>query len=293
MILSYHPCYEADMNLLCAGRDPDANDLAAIRRAAAVILPQGCRQPLYDMARNNCRHVFPNYDIRFAYPGKTGQARLFKTFDVPHPQTWAFDNLAQFNRWRQSASRIEFPKVFKLDWGGEGQTVTLLESDNDLDRALARAKDHEQSGQPGFLLQTVVAHANRTLRVVVIKDTFKIYWRVQNNPHIFGSSLVNGAMIDHAVSASIRREALSLTRRFCRQTKINLAGLDLIFDASALDAAKPQPLILEINYFFGRTGLGGSTPFYAMLQTQIHRWLTALGLKISPLNGEPALTEQQ
>ena len=279
MILSYHPCYETDTNLLCAGRDPDANDLAAIQKAAAVILPQGCKQPLYRMARDNCRHVFPNYDARFAYPGKTGQARLFKATRMPHPQTWIFDDLKQFQNVQQTVSTILFPVVFKLDWGGEGETVMLLESVSDLDQALSKAADYEKSGQPGFLLQSVVPHENRTLRMVVIGQTFKAYWRIQDNPDIFGTSLAGGARIDHAVGPHIERQALSLTRRFCQQTQINLAGLDFILHQSDLFANDPQPLILEINYFFGRTGLGGSTPFYAMLQTEIDNWLTSIGLQ--------------
>lgn len=281
MILSYHPCYEADTNLLCAGRDPDADDLKAIQSAKAVILPQGCRQTLYHMAKANCRHVFPNYDVRFAYPGKTGQARLFKTTHIPHPQTWIFRNLKQFKRWRQTVSAIHFPIVFKLDWGGEGKTVMLLESPPDLEQALCKAADYEKSGQMGFLLQSMVPHKNRTLRMVVIGQTLKAYWRIQENPDIFGTSLTGGARINHGVHPDIHRKASSLTKRFSEQTQLNLAGLDFIFHQSDLESDDPHPLILEINYFFGRTGLGGSTPFYAMLQTEIDNWLTDIGLGIN------------
>jgi ribosomal protein S6--L-glutamate ligase len=42
----------------------------------------------------------------------------------------------------------------------------------------------------------------------------------------------------------------------------------------------PQPLFLEINYFFGRAGLGGSERFYDMLQTEIDNWLAGLGLQV-------------
>ena len=65
MIVSFHPLFEADKNILCAGREPDADDLKAIKAAKAVILPQGCRQSLYEMARDNCQHVFPDYAARF------------------------------------------------------------------------------------------------------------------------------------------------------------------------------------------------------------------------------------
>jgi ribosomal protein S6--L-glutamate ligase len=278
MILSYHPCYEAETNLLCAGRDPDADDLKAIQRAAAVILPQGCRPSLYRMARENCRYIFPNYDARFAYPGKTGQVRLFKTVDVPHPQTWIFHDLVQFRQWQKTKATIRFPMVFKLDWGGEGETVMLLESTLDLEKSLARAAEYEKSGQRGFILQAMIPHAQRTLRVVVIGQTLKAYWRIQDDPGIFGTSLNGGARIDHDVRPVIRRKIVSITRRFCQQTRINLAGLDFLFHESDLTHDDPSPFMLEINYFFGRAGLGGSTPFYVLLQAEIDNWLAGLGL---------------
>ena len=82
MILSFHPIIEADENVICAGRLPDKSDLERIRRAEAVIVPQGCSEALYRMATTNCAHVFPNMDIRFDYPGKLEQISLFQKFDV-------------------------------------------------------------------------------------------------------------------------------------------------------------------------------------------------------------------
>ncbi len=73
MILSFHPCFEADKNIICAGRDPGADEMAAIKAADAVILPQGCRKSLYEMATENCPLVFPDYSARFKYPGKINQ----------------------------------------------------------------------------------------------------------------------------------------------------------------------------------------------------------------------------
>jgi ribosomal protein S6--L-glutamate ligase len=124
--------------------------------ADAVILPQGCRESLYRMARQNCPHVFPDYDARFQYPGKTGQARLFQALGPPTREPGSL--------MRRSTSSIlaqrvggRFSPVFKLDWGGEGDTVFLLQSPDDLARALSKAAAYERSGQRGFVLQTVVA----------------------------------------------------------------------------------------------------------------------------------------
>ncbi|MBR9987416.1 MAG: glutathione synthase [Desulfosarcina sp.] len=281
MILSFHPCYEADSNILCAGRDPDEKDLAAIRAADAVILPQGCRESLYRMARQNCPHVFPDYDARFQYPGKTGQARLFQALGAPHPRTWRFDDTKQFQRSAAGIAEAVFPLVFKLDWGGEGDTVFLLRSKSELARALSKATTYEQSGQRGFVLQACVTDSNRTLRVAVIGQTQMAYWRIQDNPRVFGTSLATGARIDTELDPNLRQKALALTHDFCQRSRINLAGFDFIFDRSGPTRSDRQPLFLEINYFFGRTGLGGSARFYAMLQAEIDNWLVGLGMAVS------------
>ena len=280
MILSFHPCYEAETNIICAGREPDGNDLSAIRAADAVILPQGCREALYHLARQNCPHVFPDYDARFKYPGKTGQARFFKTLDAPHPRTWVFDDTKHFRRCDAGATDAGFPLVFKLDWGGEGDTVFLLKSKSDLENALSTAAAYEASGQRGFILQALIPHTKRTLRVAVIGQTQVAYWRIQDNPLVFGTSVVKGSRIDTESDPELRQEALSLAQDFCQQTRINLAGFDFIFHESKCTKKDPQPLFLEINYFFGRAGLGGSARFYEMLQAEIDNWLAGLELSI-------------
>ena len=59
-----------------------------------------------------------------------------------------------------------------------------------------------------------------------------------------------------------------MVKRFCLQTGVNLAAFDLVFPAD-----DTGPLFLEINYTFGRTGLGGSENFYLLLQEAVDRWL--------------------
>ena len=81
MILSFHPCFNGDKNIICAGRAPTEDDLNLIRSADAVILPQGCNESLYKLAKKNCKSVFPNYDARFKYPGKIGQIELFNKME--------------------------------------------------------------------------------------------------------------------------------------------------------------------------------------------------------------------
>ena len=115
MILSFHPCYVADENIICAGRQPDESDRTAMARADAVILSQGCYQSLYQMARENCAHVFPDYDARFQYPGKTGQARLFQDLSLAHPRTWMFADTRQFARRGQPGRFCRCAQI-RLPW---------------------------------------------------------------------------------------------------------------------------------------------------------------------------------
>jgi ribosomal protein S6--L-glutamate ligase len=274
MIVSFHPMFEADKNIICAGREPDADDLAAVKAAEAVILPQGCRQSLYEMARDNCRHVFPDYETRFKYPGKIGQVRLFQESGTAHPHTETYRTLNDFRRRYGDGLKdiaFELPCVFKFDWGGEGETVFLINTRQDLKTVLQKAADFERSGQKGFLLQEYVPTEGRTLRVAVIGRTLISYWRIQENADNFLSSVSRGARIDSVLEPERQDGARGLVKNLCKKTGINLAGFDVIF-APVRESIKP--LMLEINYFFGRRGLGGSDAFYEILTREIHNWLS-------------------
>jgi ribosomal protein S6--L-glutamate ligase len=283
MILSYHPLFVADENRLCAGRVPDREDRQAMRTAAAVILPQGCRQDLYEAARASCPLVFPNYDARFAYAGKTGQIRLFETTGTDHPQSFVFSDLANYRRWRRRNSPeqiLGYPLVFKFDWGGEGETVFEVSSNAQLERQLERAAICERTGQRGFLLQKRIAAGSRSLRVVVVGRRLCAYWRVQPDAGVLWASLAGGAVIDAASDPDLQAAAIYAVQAFSRRTGINLAGFDLLIPEKD---AEPRPLFLEINYFFGRGGLGGSAAYYRLLTAEIGRWLNSCGL--SPAAG--------
>jgi ribosomal protein S6--L-glutamate ligase len=273
MIVSFHPLFEADKNIICAGREPDADDLAAIKDARAVVLPQGCSQSLYEMAAENCKHVFPDYNARFNYPGKIGQISLFQKNGTAHPHAERFQTLKDFQQqYGQNPRDIAFalPCVFKFNWGGEGETVYLLNSVDDLKEALRKAAQFEHSGQKGFLLQEYVPTEGKTLRVVIIGKTLISYWRIQENTDAFISNVSGGARVDAAAEPERQKVAKAFVKNLCNKTGINLAGFDVIF-APVKEYIKP--LMLEINYFFGRRGLGGSDTFYKILKAEIHHWL--------------------
>ena len=279
MILSFHPCFEGDVNRLCAGREPDEEDLAAIRTADAVILPQGCTQRLYEMARSHCPRVFPEYTARFDYPGKIGQIHLFRKMEVPHPQTACFTDTGDFrSRAFHSLPHKSFcyPAVFKFDWGGGGDNVFLVNSAAELDAALQKARHYEHSGQRGFLIQEYIPGDNRSLRVAVIGSTLKTYWRTGGESRSFLTNISKGGTIDDQADPDLQARGAAAVRSFCEKSGINLAGFDLLFST---ENAQKTPLFLEINFFFGRRGLGGSERYYGLLVGEIRSWLRSGGLK--------------
>ena len=280
MIVSYHPLFEADKNIICAGRAPNGEDLAAIRAADAVILSQGCYRTLYLMARENCSDVFPNYDARFKYPGKINQIKLFREFKVTHPASEIYSDIAAFQKNYHSERSIQsftFPIVFKLDWGGEGDTVSLINSVDNLQRILKKTAEYEKSGQTGFILQEYIPSDNRTLRVVILGQRVISYWRIQENKDSFYSNLNKGAVIDTQLEPGLQHKAVAIIKDLCQKTKINLAGFDVIFSSEKDD---PDPILLEINYYFGRKGLGGSENYYRILMEEIRNWLARRNLSV-------------
>jgi len=270
MVVSYHPCIPGDRNRICAGRAPDAADREALSRADAVILPQGCPSGLFEMARRLCPHVFPDYTARFRFPGKTGQVRLFRAHGLALPPSEIYESAEDF-RTRAGGSGLSPPLVLKLDWGGEGETVFFGESAADLqDRAIL-------AGTAGLVLQQYIPNDNRCLRVVVVGERLISYWRVQPRSREFRANLAAGAFLDPASDPGLQEIGREAVRHAGRSTGINLAGFDLIFPEGAFP---PRPLFLEINYFFGREGLGGSDAYYRILQAEVTRWLEGVGLRM-------------
>ena len=271
MILSFHPVIVGDENLICAGRNPGPEELSAIRRAAAVILPQGCRETLYRMARENCPRVFPDYEARFRYPGKTGQAAMFAAFGAASPETWAFASVAELNE--SDLLNFPYPLVFKPDWGGEGEGVRLLRDRAGLEAALTRARAAETAENRGFVLQRFVPCGGRSLRVVAVHDRLFSYWRVGETGAPLLSGLSHGAAMDREADPHLMALGGEAVRELCLKTGVNLAGFDLIFPDSG-----PGPLFLEVNYFFGRRGLGGNEGYYEILRDAVSAWLRDSGI---------------
>ncbi len=268
IVLSFHPTLPGDRFLWeQASLGPGEFDL--IRQARAVLLPQTVSRQLYFLVRHNCRAVFPDYDLRFQWEGKVGDAMLFWSCGVPHPVTRVYPRVEALEQDHPlvgySAGPLAYPCVIKANQGGEGRYTWLVRNSADLDRAVCRLKELELRGWFGFIVQEYVPGVERDLRVVVIGERVLSYWRV--NPG-FHKNVARGGTIDPGQDPGLQALGRRRVASLCRRTGINLAGFDLIFARGGR-----EPLFLEINYTFGRRGLGGTDGFQKILQDEVCRWL--------------------
>ncbi len=251
--------------------------MSAMKKARAVILGQGCSEELYRMAQATAPRVFPNYDARFDFPGKTGQADLFLKSKAPFPKSLVFASATDCRKGLVKlggSPPFALPFVFKYDWGGEGQTVFLVQGLHELEKRLDDAELFEATGQRGFLLQEFVPCKNRSLRVVVAHNELVAYWRTGPPDKTMMGGLCQGATLDRESDPHLMDAGKAAVNDLCRKTGINLAGFDLVFDERQKG---PAPVFLEINWFFGRRGLGGSNAYYKLLNRAIDRWLKDSG----------------
>jgi ribosomal protein S6--L-glutamate ligase len=275
MIASLHPCITKNINILCAGRQLNDREKKRLAKAQAVIVPQGVTAEVYRECRRLVPYVFPFYDLRFAMEGKVGDALLFQYHQVAHPRTFIFKNSRELFQLYPDIETVTpflsgYPYVLKADRGGEGAFVFLIHSRQELRDSLSLIPSGE-----GFILQEKINHGGRDLRIVVLFDVFLSYWRVQPNPEIFLTNQSQGGSIMYQGDEHLQQRAREAVRSFCRKTGINLAGFDILFDRKK---NPEEPLFLEINYYFGRKGLGGSMRFYELIEEASNRWLASLGL---------------
>ena len=277
MIASLHPCITKDLNILCAGRSLTQREKNRLKKARAIIVPQGVTAEVYRDCRRLVPHVFPNYDLRFPGEGKVGDNLLFEYFQVPHPKTLIFQDRKSL--W-ENFPDLEilptllsgYPLILKANSGGEGAFVFLIHSQQELiDKLEVIPKGPIPS--EGFILQERIDHGGKDLRVVVLFDTLYAYWRIQPNPDIFLTNQSQGGRIEFDGDIILKDRAVQAVKGFCESSGINLAALDIIFDRKDKSSI---PLFLEINYYFGRRGLGGSMRFYEMFEQAADRWLATI-----------------
>ncbi len=260
MILSFHPCIRADIQIILGDRLPNKEELRLIRDAKAIILPQGCSEELFYICSGSKACLFPEYGIRFRYPGKVGQIRLFEEFNLPHPCSICWNNLEDLiKNWDSLSHKLPF--ILKEDKKHEGAGVYIVKDIGDI----WRISDRLGSSDP-LITQELIECGGNALRVIIMGNKLFSFWKRPSRPRQLITSISTNAMIDYHWMPHLQDRGRKLARQLVLATGINLAAVDMIFQDNS-------PLLLEINYYFGRRGIGGTERYYQLLYGSIKDWL--------------------
>ena len=274
MILSFHPCIVADHQIIPGHRQPDFRDERYISRAELIILPQTCSEKLFIMCAESKASLFPDYRARFDYPGKVGQSVLFQKEGLLQPETFQWKSIDHFIRAIDKSLPHNYPFILKEDRRHEAEGIHLIRNVGDIKIAISKMLKKDQRGEAPFISQELIHADGNALRVVIIGDTYISYWKRPMAPGQEISTISNGARVDNLWRPELQKKGTTMAEKLSGKTGINLAAVDFIFN---LDEPDPEPLFLEINYSFGRTGLGGSINYYNILFKALTEWMDKNG----------------
>ena len=276
MILSFHPCLVADHQVILGDRSLSRQDFSLMADAEVILLPQTCTPHLYRVCASTSALLFPHYEVRFKYSGKVGQSRLFKEIDCVHPETFIWRGVEE---WENALSEKGFPHkvpfLIKKNTGHEGEGVYLIEDQQTLESTLEKLHHGAQTGSSEFISQELIPAGGNVLRVVIMGKRMFSYWKRPEKSGQIISSIGRDARVDKEWRKDLQEMGKEESEKIAAITGIDLAALDFVFPLSRPD---PRPFILEINYYFGRRGLGGSERFYRLLYETVREWLASNGV---------------
>ncbi len=247
MIVSFLPTFKGDLNLF-QFEPLDERVLSALLKARAVIFPPTISPELYFFVKNANIPAFPEYTLRFLYPGKIGQILLFKALSLPHPETIVISRLCgmEENPYERDLA-LRFPLVLKGNWGDEGSEVFLIKNNEEFKDAIKKVKTWERSGRFGFLLQEYIP-SEFDARAVVIGEKVVVFFRRGG----FRKNLAQGGEIIPCPKKGLKKKVLELAFEITCKTGFNLVAIDFLFKHD-------EPLVSELNFVFGRRGIGERT----------------------------------
>ena len=245
MIISFTPLFKGDLNFFQFG-PVNKELLNVLSKAKAVIFPPTITSELYFLAKSLKIPIFPEYTLRFLYPGKIGQILMFKALNLPHPETLIIPRLCgiEENPYLKNFKFPDSPFVLKGNWGNEGTEVFLIQKKEDLNKILKLIKSWEREGRFGFLIQEYIP-TEFDARVVIIGKRKLIFFRKGG----FKKNIVQEGEIIPCPKKGLKKALNELTEEIIKKTGFNLVAIDFLFK-------NEKPLINELNFVFGRRTIG-------------------------------------
>ena len=258
--VSFDPRMPMEENLPTFSSMEDPRVVGLVKDAAGVFLPTYVTPSRYDSIVRHSRSWFPRFQAKFRYCGKIRQVRLFRKLGVPHPPSLLFRNPEHLRSFfPKRGSPWGYPFVLKGDTGGGGSRVFPVRHPQELEVRLAGLPPDEP-----VLIQQWVDHGGKDLRVVVYGDAAVSYFRIGGGT--FYNNLCRGGREDHASCPELQEMGRFAALDLCARAEIDLAGLDLMFPP------RSRPVFVEINFHFGRKGLGGTPGHRRHLSEAVRRW---------------------
>jgi len=258
--VSLNPYIPLDHNLSLFAPLDDPEVRGLLRAACGVILPGYVSPWRYAAVTRLARRWFPRLEGARSLTGKARQILAFRRLGVRHPDTWIFRNREHaWSALRTWGSPWGYPAVLKGDSGGGGSAVFPVRDPAELRARLDRLPAHEP-----VLLQRLIDHGGRDLRVVVYGPMAVSYFRVGGGG--FYNNISKGAAIDHEVAPEEQQKGVRACLDLSRRLGIDLAAFDLMFPDDG------PPVFVEINFNFGRKGLGGAPGHREYLRRAVELW---------------------
>lgn len=262
--VSFYPRIPMEENLSVFEDLDDPGIQQLLVHAAGILLPPYTPPWRYREITRLARNWFPRLEARFDCFGKSKQIQLFRRIGVRHPRTHLFANPSRLmDDFTSGECCWEYPAVLKGDRGGGGSTVYPIYQPGDLPGCLDKLAQDEP-----VLLQTWVNHGGKDLRVVTYGDHTISYFRVGDGR--FYNNVCRGGRIDYELCPAQRRKGSWAVLEFCRRAAIDVAGFDLMFPDDG------DPVFIEINFHFGRKGLGGILGHHGHMLKAVRHWRSAI-----------------
>ena len=267
--LSMNSLVELEKNLpnLAPPEAPEVADM--IRAARGVVMPRGITRKRYSKIAAMAQNRFPNLDAKYDYSGKTKQIMLFQRLKIRHPRTILYPNPQVLLDAEKRILPLDYPFVLKGDNGGGGSRVFPVCCRKDLIRGLQRLPAEEP-----LLIQRWVDHGGMDLRVVVVGAKMVSYFRVGGGN--FYNNVCRGGRMRTEIFPELQERGMAAVARLCHLAGINLAGFDLMF------ADAGPPIFIEINFNFGRKGLGGTPGFRRLFKEAVDLWQQGIAYPVPP-----------